>query len=116
MLNGKHRIKLCNSWPEDEWTKDLNDTVKAMAECPQMLTQAASDLEKDQEFDVSGLFTGLIDLHKFIALATQDYLEIRLKTDIESLTSALPTEITTIVLAGFGLINALEFATILLKD
>ena len=29
---GKHMIKWTNRWADSEWPKDLNETVKAMAE------------------------------------------------------------------------------------
>ena len=112
MLNGQHLIKWTNRWAESEWPRDLNGTVKSIAESPHTLTIAAHELEEAENHDVSGLTNGLIDLHKFVSLATQDFLEVKLETTTETLTSALPSEITTLVLSGSGLINAIELTWI----
>ena len=102
---------------EFEENRTINrEWLREVASRPDKLTRAASNLEKDVNHDVQHLVQGLIDLNTFILLATSDALEITRETTKDTLNSALPTEITTLVLCGFGFLGALEFAAALLDN
>ena len=98
-----------NRWIDREWLRDV-------ATRPNKLTQAAYNLERDIDHNVQHLVIGLIDLNTFTLLATSDVLEITRETTSDTLNSALPTEITTLALCGFGFRAALEFAATLLDN
>ena len=91
-------------------------SIERLAMGQTTLTRAAHKLEEEQEHNVQTLSLGCIDLHRFLELARQDYLVVDLETAADRLNAAIPTEITTLVLAGFGLLNAIELVNILLKD
>ena len=98
-----------NRWINRDWLKDV-------ATRPNKVTQAAYNLEKDVDHNVQNLVVGLIDLNTFTLLATSDILEVTRETTSDTLNSALPTEITSLALCGFGFLAALEFAATLLDN
>ena len=98
-----------NQWIDRDWLKDL-------ASRPTKLNEAAYSLETDIQHNVQHLVTGLIDLNTYILLATSDTLEISRETTKDTLNSAVPTEITEIVLCGFGFLAALEFVATILGE
>ena len=98
-----------NQWIDRDWLKDV-------AQRPNKLTQAANKLETDVQHNVQHLVHGLIDLNTFTLLATSDALEITRETTKDTLNSALPTEITSLALCGFGFLAALELAATLLDN
>ena len=92
------------------------ESIQKIAMAPTKLTQTAEKLEKELKNKTETLTYGCIDLARFIELARQDFLEIDLATTAERLNAAIPTEVTKLYLAGFGLLNAIELTNILLKD
>ena len=100
----------------DEMETMNPDWIKAIADAANSLATAANELEKGETHNIQKLTIGCIDIHLFIELARQGYLEVELETNAFRLDTAIPTEIQTLVLAGFGLLNAIEFINILLKD
>ena len=99
-----------DSWtPEEGWTKKISESMLT-------LIQAADELERGEPHNVQQLVIGAIDIAKFIGAHVGDYLEVNLKVDVDRLFQcAIPTEVTTLVLSGFGLIKGIEFANVLIS-
>ena len=98
-----------DAWtPDEKWTKKISDSMLT-------LIQAADELERGEAHKVQQLVTGAVDIAKFIGAHIGDFLEVTLKIDTERLhRCAIPTEVTTLVLSGFGLIKGIEFANLLI--
>ena len=94
--------------PDAKWTKKMSESMLT-------LIQAADELEKAEAHNVQQLVIGSVDVAKFLGAHIGDFLEIELKVDVERLFACtIPTEITTLVLSGFGLVKAIEFASLLI--
>ena len=78
------------------------------------LIQAANNLEKEQKHNVQKLVIGAINHAKFIASHEGDYLEVKLLSDVKRLDCAVPTQVTTLIHSGFGVINAIGLLHVLL--
>ena len=101
---------------DDEELRKHWDSIEKIAMAPTKLTRSAKKLETELENSAETLTYGCTDLARFLELARQDYLAVDLATTAERLNTAIPTEITKLYLAGFGLLNAIELTNVLLKD
>ena len=94
--------------PDKKWTKKMSENMLT-------LIQAADDVERGEAHNVQQLVIGAVDIAKFIGAQIGDFLEIDLKLDTERLFKCtIPTEVTTLMLSGFGLVKAIEFANVLI--
>ena len=98
-----------DAWiPDDKWTKKISESMLT-------LIHAADELEIGELHNVQRLVIEVIDIAKFIGAHIGDYLEVNLKIDVDRLYKcAIPTEVTTLVLSGCGLIKGIEFANLLI--
>ena len=94
--------------PDKKWTKKMSENMLT-------LIQAADDVERREAHNVQQLVIRAVDIAKFIGAQIGDFLEIDLKLDTERLFKCtIPTEVTMLVLSGFGLVKAIEFANVLI--
>ena len=109
-------VKQCTSEGFNSSTSERKWTTK-ISESMLKLIEAADELENREPHNVQRLVIGAVDIAKFIGAHIGDYLEVKLKVNIERLRNcAIPTEVTTLVLSGFGLIKGIEFANILIGN
>ena len=97
-----------NFTPSKEWTKTMSEKMLK-------LIQAADELEKAETHNVQQLVIGSINVAKFLGAHIGDFLELSLDVNTDRLfRCSVPTEVTTLILSGFGLVKALEFSNLLL--
>ena len=94
--------------PDAKWTKKISESMLT-------LIQAADELENSEPHNLQQLVIGAVDIAKFIGAHVGDFLEVTLKVDVERLFQcAIPTEVTTLVISGLGLVKGIEFVNLLI--